>query len=46
MFTKLFELKEVLIFYILLALILLLVSIHNQSIDHKMNLNTYNITIN
>jgi len=36
MFEKVYEYKEVLIFYILLALILFLVSSHNKEIDMNM----------
>ena len=43
MMTKIYELKEVLIFYILLALILMLVSMHNQNIDQNMPHTTNNI---
>ena len=45
MVTKIYELKEVLIFYILLAIILFAVSLHNQNIDQNIS-NSNNIILN
>ena len=44
MFTKIIEFKEVLLFYILLALILCLVSYHNKQIDMHLS-NNINVVV-
>ena len=46
MFAKVCEFKEVIIFYILLALILFVVSIHNKEIDMNMVKSETFVTIN
>ena len=46
MFAKVYEFKEVIIFYILLALILFIVSIHNKEIDMNIAKSETLVTIN